>query len=230
MKKLIFLFLGFILLGNLFGLVTTQQVNFNTFVSGTIGPFNYWNSPGSLTGVTVELHVTSEDGFILADNDDDEASATISYQLGTYADISTNASGPELLWGPPTGIDLWFATASHSDAGIVLPAGPNASDWVKGDFSSDAPDGMIYNGLLESTTISYPIGPTWISEYASTGTYYFDITTQAITNVTFTAGSGEQAAQSASISGYVKVIYTDDYELPVILSYFTGNFAMVFPP
>jgi hypothetical protein len=223
MKKGLFILILIVGISSLFGAVSTQSIPFSTFINGTIGPFSEWNNAGhTLTNVNVELYITSAGGEIIADNDDEFVTATISYQLGTSADLSTNASGPELaITG---GSDIWLATATASSAGIDLPPGPNPSDWVTGDYSPDSPDGMQYDGSSQNATAVADIGSAYLSEYAGTGTFNFDIVTLAITNVTFSAGAGEQAAQSTDISGYVKVTYTDDGPVPVNLSAFYANY------
>jgi hypothetical protein len=223
MKKGLFVLILIVGISNLFSGVISQTIPFTTYINGTIGPFNEWNNAGyTLTNVNVELSVTSSGGYVIADNDDETIDATISYQLGTSADLNTNASGPTLaITG---GFDIWLATASASGIGISLPSGPLSSDWVTGDFSPDAPDGMQYNGSSQNETNVADIGSAYTGEYAGAGTFEFDIATQAITNVTFIAGAGEQAAQSSSISGYVKVTYTDDGPVPVNLSAFYANY------
>ena len=159
------------------------------------------NQGGALTlqsiEVLVELNV--DGGLLILDNDGDLA-ASGTYEFGAQGDISsTDVSLLDSGFQPVTATLESLHVGAFSLDGNVGD-GPN-------DFDPSPPDGMQYDGGLETDSDSGFIATTLFNQYIGLGTY--DIDVDVIQWSDFGGVSGiEWAVTPVTVDGEVTVIYT----------------------
>jgi hypothetical protein len=223
MKKTLFIMLGLVLAGSLFGLTYTQTVNITNSTADQTVTFDYYDYGNTLINVEVILYTTVSGGSISADNDSDTETSEVTLTLGASFNLDDGGVAPRLLNASFS--DIW-----DSDTEDIFTHSLSINSGDEGGsghpiFDPSTPDGISYSGTNPTDTNADDISSSFIAGYDGSGTFSWTLEKTGINNVSSVGGSVDGQFTSLDLGGYVRIIYTDDQPLPVELSTFTATFT-----
>jgi hypothetical protein len=221
MKKfIIFTMFAFLLVSMSWALNYTQTVPITNSSTPQTITFNYYDAGNTLVNVRVELYQTVTGGSIAADNDDDVDPATVTLTLGATYDLTDNLVAPRLL----NGIfgDVWGSVVQETfNDNLTANVGDEGGSGHP-LFDSSVPDGTFFAGTSPTDLDADDINTTFFAQYVGVGTFSWTLNKTQINNVSSIGGSVDGSFSSIDLGGYVRLIYSDDQELPVVLSDFAA--------
>ncbi|MBN1787471.1 MAG: PEP-CTERM sorting domain-containing protein [Sedimentisphaerales bacterium] len=183
-------------------IVQTQPFNGVPNMSGPL-TFNQFDDNGGLwvlSSIEIEVNLQANCGQLVLDNDSQDPAAG-NFEFGAKGSISSSdVSLTDIAFNPITGqVDAYYSGAFSLD--------PNDLGDGSGDYDPTPPDGMQYNGTLQTDSSSAFVNVGAWTGYMGSGTY--DIDYSVIQWLDYGSISGiEVAFTPVNACGDVTVTYT----------------------